>query len=414
MATDHTRISPSMRQPETSLLSPSRILDGFADGTLRRPSFDTASLVDLALALGECCGASPDRSSAAARRLAQQIGPAKNYMLVLVDGLGIDVVRSMPAGSFIRGHLAGELGTVFPATTAAGLTSLATGAWPAEHGVPTWYVYLDEIGATVRPLPYDEVSTGKPLGALGLDPGQLFPVRSLLWRCACKPVGLMPTAIANSVYSAYLMGPGAVRGYASIEEALAAFEAEAAKPADVPGFFYLYVADVDALSHEKGKWHPAVTERLCAIDRMLCRFRERTHGSVRIVVTADHGFRDVAPERRFALHAEPDLLALLEHPPSGDSRVGIFHVRDGQTATFCERFAERFGPHFALVSPSQVEDLRLLGPSRLSPAARRRLGDVLAISVDDSILEPVAKEKPQPAAHSGLSPEEMEIPLVLA
>jgi hypothetical protein len=50
----------------------------------------------------------------------------------------------------------------------------------------------------------------------------------------------------------------------------------------------------------------------------------------------------------------------------------------------------------------------------LSPATRRRLGDVIAISLDDSILEQVDKEKPQPAAHSGLSPEEMEIPLILA
>jgi hypothetical protein len=402
-----------MRQPESSHLSPSRVVDGFATGTLRRPSWETPNLVDLGRALGERCGGPVDRSSPAARSLAQQIGEARNYLLVLVDGLGIDMVKAMPDG-FIRSHLEGELRTVFPATTAAGLTSLATGVWPAEHGVPTWYVYLEEIDAVVRPLPYDERSTGKPLGDLGLDPDQLFPVKSLLWQCACRPVGLMPTHIANTVYSSFLMGPGVVGGYARIEEALAVLEAEAQKGSEVPGFFYLYIGDVDALSHEKGKWHPDVIRRLHEIDDLLGRFRERTLGAVRMVLSADHGFRDVAPERRFALYREADLLELLQHPPSGDARVGVFHVLGGKVDVFCERFSERFGEHFALVSPSQVQDLGLLGPTPLSPVTRRRLGNVIAISLDDSILEQVEKEKPQPAAHSGLSPEEMEIPLVLA
>jgi hypothetical protein len=403
-----------MGNPASGYLSPSRILDGFAGGALRRPSAETPNLVDLARALGERCGAPTDRSSAAARKLAHQIGPADNYLLVLVDGLGIDMVRTMSAGSFIRSHLEGELRTVFPATTAAALTSLSTGVWPAEHGVPTWYVYLEEIDATVRPLPYDELVTGKPLGALGLEPHQLFPVRSLLWQGHCRPVGLMPTAIANSVYSSFLMGPGAVRGYARIEEALAVLEDEVRTPAAGPGFFYLYVADVDALSHEKGKWHADVVRRLDAIDGLLARFRERTTNAVRIVLSADHGFRDVPAERRFALHREADLLELLEHPASGDSRVGVFHVMKGKQELFCERFSRRFGQHFALVSPSQIEQIGLMGPMPLSPVTRRRLGNVVAVSLDDSILEQVEKGTPQPGAHSGLSPEEMEIPLVLA
>jgi hypothetical protein len=405
--------SDAMTHPGSGYLSPSRILDGFSSGTLRRPSWETPNLIDLARALAERCGAPTDHSSAAARTLAQQIGAAKNYMLVLMDGLGIDMVKAMPAG-FIRNHLEGELRTVFPATTAAGLTSLATGTWPAEHGVATWYVYLEEIDATVRPLPYDDRATGKPLGDLGLDSSQLFPVKSLLWQCACRPVGLMPTHIANTVYSSFLMGPGVVRGYERIEDALEVFETEAKKPADVPGFFYLYVADVDALSHEKGKWHADVLRRLEQIDGLLGRFRDRTLGDVRMVLSADHGFRDVAPEHRFALYQHADLLELLAHPPSGDARVGVFHVLDGKVDLFCERFAERFGEHFALVSPSQVQELGLLGPMPLSPVTRRRLGNVIAISLDGSTLEQVEKGKPQPAAHSGLSPEEMEIPLVLA
>jgi hypothetical protein len=405
--------APAMTNPESGLLSTGRILDGFARGTLRRPSWETPNLIDLSRALGERCGAPTDRSSPAARKLAQQIGEAKNYLLVLMDGLGIDMVRAMPDG-FIPSHLQGELRTVFPATTAAALTSLSTGVWPAEHGVPTWYVYLEEIDATVRPLPYDERSTGKPLGDLGLDPSQLFPVQSLLWQCASRPVGLMPTHIAKSVYSSYLMGPGVVIGYECLEDALAVLEVEAQKPADVPGFFYLYVADVDALSHEKGKWHPDVVRRLREIDGLLGRFRERTLGAVRMVLSADHGFRDAPPERRFALHEQADLLALLAHPPSGDSRVAVFHVLEERIDLFCERFHERFGQHFALVSPSQVEDLGLLGPMPLSTLTRRRLGNVLAVSLDDSILEHVDKCNPQIAAHSGLSPEEMEIPLVLA
>ena len=399
---------------DPALFSVSRLLEGFARGTLLRPSSSVPNLVDLARALGGCCGVRHSASTAAAMELQGLIGPADTYLLVLVDGLGADVVDTLPAGSFLRAHLTGRLRTVFPATTAAGLTSLATGAWPSEHGVPTWFLFLEEIDATVRPLPYDELATRVPLDRLGLEPDQLFLVPSLAWRYGRGVTGWMPRAIANSTYSSFLLGPGAARGYEHLGEAFDLVERELRGPATVPRYFYLYVPDVDTISHEKGKWHADVMRHLQALDDAVRRFRQRTEGAVRIVLSADHGFQDAPAQRRVPIYRQEGILALLRQPPAGDSRIGIFHVRKGQVGAFCARFSERFGEHFALVSPEQAEELRLFGPDPLAPATRRRLGDVLAIGLGDAILEHVEREKPQAAAHSGLSPQEMEIPLVLA
>jgi hypothetical protein len=72
-----------------------------------------------------------------------------------------------------------------------------------------------------------------------------------------------------------------------------------------------------------------------------------------------------------------------------------------------------------LLTTAEVEDLRLLGPGPLSDETRRRLGDFMAISLADDILAYVAADGDghalrQPSHHSGMSPDEVMIPLVLA
>ena len=112
-------------------------------------------------------------------------------MFILVDGFGMNFVEAMDDGAFAPQHLAGELQTVFPSTTSATLTTLATAAWPVEHAVVGWFLYLPEVDAVTMILPFIRRSDGRSLTELGVDPDRAFPQRpvvSLFQRGIAQPV----------------------------------------------------------------------------------------------------------------------------------------------------------------------------------------------------------------------------------
>ena len=139
----------------------------------------TANFVDLSAALALCCGADDEArrnapgepelldgdrriicSSVEGRgtrrrrmlELAAEIGrgPAgggagyrrRHIVLILCDGMGNSILNRHLAeeeGSFFRGNnQPSRLRAVFPSTTTAALTSLATASWPGRHGMPGW------------------------------------------------------------------------------------------------------------------------------------------------------------------------------------------------------------------------------------------------------------------------------------
>lgn len=135
------------------------------------------NFVDLAAALSMCCGVAPpsdaasdehgswlDSGMASGKRVEREIhrrrqklaadiggesttisdGTARyerrHIVLVLCDGMGNSILEgALPDNSFLRRHNdPNRLRAVFPSTTPAALTTLATAAWPGRHGMPGW------------------------------------------------------------------------------------------------------------------------------------------------------------------------------------------------------------------------------------------------------------------------------------
>src|SRR6184192_722088 len=64
------------------------------------------------------------------------LGPAARVCLLLVDGLGWELLHANHSSAPFLNSIAGEPLTVgFPATTAASLSSVTTGLAPGEHGL---------------------------------------------------------------------------------------------------------------------------------------------------------------------------------------------------------------------------------------------------------------------------------------
>ncbi|HJO82814.1 MAG: hypothetical protein QGG34_04065 [SAR202 cluster bacterium] len=139
----------------------------------------------------------------------------------------------------------------------------------------------------------------------------------------------------------------------------------------------------------------------------------------RIVVTADHGLLDAPPASRHTLRPSTDLTPLLRYPPSGDTRIMFLHTRDWARARVRGHFERRFGNRFYVISVDEAEQLELFGPGPLSPVTKERMGDLIAISSGAHMIEYNAARGSARGVllnchHSGLTADEMRIPLVIA
>ena len=396
------------------MTAPDRLLKWFDDGTLIRPAADEANFVDLLGALHRRMGIDEAGRTGEADRLGELIGPAEHYLLVLVDGMGSDLVDALPAGGFMRTHVAEHLRPVFPSTTATAITTLHTGLWPAAHGACGWWMYLPDRGLSVVTLPFWQRHTRRPLEKLGVSAADVFEAPSVWPRLTHRPAMIVPDGIVDSTYSRYASGGRRRVGYADLDAAFAA-AADVIERADAPSFTYLYLPQADGASHRLGPGHDEVAEILRRIDAGLGQLADQLAGRARIVVTADHGHAFCAPERRNVLPADDPLASRLLCQPVGEPTVPIFHVRPGEAGAFAAEFNDRFGEQFALLTVDEVEALRLFGPGELSATMRRRLGDFVGIAPEPTkfYIKPVDDNVAHLGVHGGLSPIEMTVPLIV-
>jgi predicted AlkP superfamily pyrophosphatase or phosphodiesterase len=394
----------------------SRLLAAFDSGALIRPDSRRLNLVDLVNALALLTGVENSQSPGA-RRLADQIGPAEHIIFILVDGLGMNLVRRMGSASFIHSRLKSELLSLFPSTTAAALTTVATGKWPSEHGVTGWWTHLPEFGVTATILPFVDRFAHRSLSDIGLNADKVFPCHALHPKMKHHPLSMLPAKLPSSIYSVYSRGGTDGSGYWAIDAALEQVIERIGKSRG-PTYTYVYIPDVDTLGHFRGWDHEDVVALAGWIDHQIAKLADALAGKARIIISADHGQTKVPLRDRLALYDGDALLELLKVPPSGNPVTPMFHVREGREKEFADLFNQRYASHFSLVSDDDADELELLGPGKMSDVTRRRVGDFIGIPRIPATLKYYERGK-IPASddlgtHSGLTPHEMWIPLAVA
>ena len=198
-----------------------RVRGWFADGALLHPLKDRPGLVDFSRALYSLIGVPGLDAAGSVRELAAEIGEARHYVLVLIDGLGMNMLERCPDAGLLKKHYRLELRSVFPSTTAAALASLATADYPSRHALTGWFVRLPDYGLTATVLPFVERFSEKPLADFGVAPSGVFRLDSLLPRAAHSPCTITLREIADSVCTRYLSGGTSALGCEGPGEAFA-------------------------------------------------------------------------------------------------------------------------------------------------------------------------------------------------
>jgi len=392
-----------------------RLQSCFDTGQCTHPLSYPIRFTDFCRSLSSICANHSHPSPWGTQDVAALITPAEQYVLILVDGMGIEQLKMMPRDSFLRKHLATEMTAVFPSTTACALTTLATLQWPGQHAVPGWWSRLPEKKINATSLLFTQRESGFPLTNFGILPEEMYPVPSAWGDSLPESLSIIPIQIVDSVYSRYARGGTKRIGYDIFPDA---FELllEHQKKCVGPSFTYLYLPELDTVMHSKGPENAVIVDLLSQIELEIERFVSKMPDNTRVLITADHGQVSINSELCFEIKKDDPLQQYLAAIPSGEASVPIFHIKKGCKKPFKEEFLSRFSECFVLLSSDEVEKSRLYGPDGVSPVMKRRLGDFIAVSIRSAKMyfHPLyGANIEQIGSHGSISNAEMIVPLIV-
>ncbi len=381
--------------------------------TALAPRFDGASLLNLAATLELAASGTSRHAPLADASLRDAILTARPLVLWLIDGLGIEPLRELAPGSALAGAVAGEVAAIFPSSTAPTLTTLTTGLSVAEHGLPEWFVWFDELGAIYRSLPLDPRDPASPLPRLA-DARPVYEFEAIYSRASRPAFAVMPRHVAHSAYSAVVHAGCTTLPWSNDEELLAAVLAASA----VDGaMVYVYDDRFDRTCHRHGVASDAAQQCLARLDQLFVRLAaglSRRGGT--LLVSADHGFVDIDPALRWRLEDFPAIADCLARPLCGGPRTPIVSVRPGREAELVERVGFELGPHFSAVASKDLLAAGWFGPGSANPRLLARLGSHVLLPTGDAVLVdrlPAEAAYDEIGVHGGCSPAETRVPLIL-
>lgn len=379
------------------------------------PDYDGGSVLNLLSSIIRSQGGRsphPELRGLPARRLRK----AKRIAYVVIDGIGrSQLLRFLAAGkgrAFFAAHPHQELSTVFPATTASAVTTFATGASPAEHGVLGWFLNLHDLGI-VSTILLAKTRTKASLSAGPFDLGAYLKLPSHVRTVPGRRELLTYGYILTSAYSLATPGWKKRFGYLTLRglgRQVLAFARRRGR-----GIAYAYWPSYDGICHEKGCFHRASAAHFDEIDRSLARLAAGIEGTgTALLVFADHGLIDAPPERRIDLARVPGFYDCLATLPAGDSRHVSCFVRPAKVREFLGIVKRHLSRACACVPGEALLDLGAFGPGKEHPSLRSRIGDFVLMAREScafSSTVPGSKPTSYPGNHGGMSEEEVVVPL---
>lgn len=332
--------------------------------------------------------------------------PASSYVVLLVDGLGWNLLRSSAAEAPYLSSLAEQAAPItagVPSTTATSLTSLGTGLPPGRHGV---------VGFTSR-IP----GTQRLLDALRwdtrVDPLQWQPHPTAFERAAAA--GVPVSVVSKRMFATSGLTLAGQRGAVYIGADRAGERlAEAARLASRPGSLtYVYDADLDATGHRNGCGSAAWRYELGVADSFAHTLRAALPDAATLVVVADHGMVDVPLASRIDVVDEPKLLAGVDLF-GGEARFRHLYCQPGAVDAVAARWRERLGEAAVVLTRDEAAVAAWFGV--VDRAVRDRLGDVMVASLAETAV--VSSERfPHEASliglHGSVTADEMLVPCLV-
>ena len=242
------------------------------------PSYGAATLADLSSSML----ASLDPEAPESQNVLG-LAPARRACLLIVDGLGWELLRDHPAVAPFLSELARNSKPImagFPSTTVTSLGSICTGRPPGQHGMLGYQVIIPGENRLLNGLRWDS----------RIDPRQWQPLPTVYERAAAA--GIAAVHVAQGAFRGTGLTVATMRGAdfrpADSMGALAA-QAAAALRENGRAFVTVYHGDLDNTGHVFGVGSDAWYNQLAHVDKLAEQLAQRA--ALRDLLVRDGGPR---------------------------------------------------------------------------------------------------------------------------
>jgi hypothetical protein len=332
--------------------------------------------------------------------------PTRRACLLVIDGLGWELLRDQPAVAPFLSELAvngAVLAAGFPATTVTSLSSLGTGLPPGQHGMLGYQVAVPGRGKLLNGLRWDD----------SVDPRAWQP-RDTVYERAAR-AGVATYRVASRSLEKTGLSAAVMRGteYRPAESlgALVAQGADALRGAD-RSLVTVYHAQLDGTGHTFGCTSDAWHYHLAHVDKLAEQLASAVPSGTSLYITADHGMTDVAPEDRFDVDEMPGLLAGVELL-GGEPRARHVYARPGAGADVLAAWSETLGGRAWILSRDEAIAAGWFG--EVDPRLAGRIGDVVAAPAGPWAIVATRTERLESSLigmHGSLTSSDQLVPLL--
>jgi len=376
---------------------------------VRVPSYGQGALADVGASLLAALGVPGEHNGL-------NLAETARACLLLVDGLGfVQLQRHADAAPFLASMTSRSIDAGFPATTVTSLSSLGTGLPSGQHGLTGYSSYDDAVGAVINWLAWRSVGPGDDLRDR-LVPEVVQP-RPTVWERA-EDAGIATSICTYDNFNGSGLTRAVLRGgrwAGTLAEGDAVARAADAAQLGHRSLVYVYVSALDLVGHMRGPDTDAWRAQLGLVDRIAEQLATRLPADATLFVTADHGMVLVPEEEKVDFDATPALqdgvVAL-----AGEPRARYVHTRPGASADVEAAWRATLDDSWLVLSRDDAIGLGLFGPT-IDPDARRRIGDVIALSRDNGgVVErrKLPRLSAMPGQHGSITDEELLVPLLQA
>jgi Type I phosphodiesterase / nucleotide pyrophosphatase len=374
------------------------------------PRYGAATLADVLPGAAAAVGVPVQRGELTADPLdlTGHLAGARRVAVLLIDGLGSDLLRSHADLAPTLAALAQPVGTLSapcPSTTPVSLATLGTGLPPGSHGILGFVTAVPGEDRTLNHVQWGDDP----------DPDE-WQARPTVFQQA-EAAGVPATAVGPYVYKGSGLTRAVYRGAAYTgavshgDLTALVLRALAASP---QALVYGYIPELDLTGHVRGIDSPSWRAQLTLIDRIVEQLVDGLPDDAALLVTADHGMLDVPADTRFDLDAEP-ALADGVRMLAGEPRARYVHAEPGAQDDVLARWREVLGDRAWVASRDDAVASGIFGP--VDGAVAERIGDVVALARGSwALLTPEREPGPSrlTAYHGSLTATELAIPLLAA
>lgn len=335
----------------------------------------------------------------------------KNIVLVILDGMGTNVLKNASNDGIFSEHTIDNLTSVYPCTTTAALTTYYSGKAPIETGWIGWSQYFKEYGRAIDMLPYVDSYTSEQL------PKDKYNVyKDLEYITTYEQIEKSsPNVKTYEIKPAHCemktekcIHIHNLEGFCNSIETLCKNSENK--------YVFAYYDSPDSLNHKYGCDSTETKNFILESEKLFKNLENNLKGTdTLLIISADHGHNNI--NKIFNMIDLDDLQECLYIPPFLEPRFISFFVKQNKKDIFESRFKQKFGDDFLLYEKKEFLDSHLMGYGTPHRKIDDFIGDYIAISVSDVEIKLgtyMSKDSYKKLSdHCGLTKNEMEVPLIV-